>query len=95
MCAAFLQSSLPQFLPNRGKLSPEVMPAGPFELEPCPCGPTRAVPRCVSAHPQTGLACHQRGVPPAGFSHPTSSRTGRCLGHPLRFGLGRGCQCIS
>lgn len=56
------------------------MPEKSFELEPDLVGPTRAVPLCVSAHPQTGLACHQRGVPPAGFSHPTSSRTGRCVG---------------
>jgi len=42
-----------------------------------PIGPARAPPPCVYAHLHTGLASHQRGVPPRCFSQATSSRSGR------------------
>ena len=65
-----------------------------------PLKPGIAPPPCMYARLHTGLTCLHRGVPPAGFSHPVSGRTGRePLPHPVSTGeeggFFLGCQCPS
>ncbi len=49
VCAALIQSGLPEFLPDDAdRLLEQVMPAKCSGLEPHLAGPTRAVPLCVS-----------------------------------------------
>src|SRR5258708_23069784 len=53
--AALIQSGFLAFLPHSRKLSNQVMSWRAFGLERTPCGPTIAVPPCVSF--RTCLAC--------------------------------------
>ena len=75
--AALVGSGLPKFLPHIGKLFPQELPSRRSGLELHLDRPAIAPPLCVPAHLQAGLACHQRGVPPAGYSQVTSSHSGR------------------